>query len=385
MCLKCWKHLQITYTFKKDYLEVERKIRIYCQDFRLRHRNLTLEALEKVRNYFSDEYCEIMTSNIKQEHGIDERIYAQVKTENISNRISHIKTENGQFIKKEIYSDISTPRKQVKFTSNDNKMLISVYFEVTKNEQDFHHGYWQRLYDKWTELNPDKPVDGKRLSYQIRRIIRRKLLPKAQLEKIRAEVNSKIKAQTQPEQIVEHYSDSDDSFMEEAVHSSFTPHIKSEPLSESDVEINLIEPKLEVESDCESLPQLERMDLPPLHFKIENIYSLEVKREAYDNYLRQEEELSNMQVEELNKNRRVSLRGHNKDKDLFKCPDCSFETTHGSSAQRHMKLHQKRNQKIYQCTSCPYRIFSKWLFNRHMKKHKEEENDNLDRNPSFAT
>lgn len=69
-----------------------------------------------------------------------------------------------------------------------------------------------------------------------------------------------------------------------ATMSSFTPRIKTEPLSDSDSEVD-VESRIErfpENSNYDTIPQLERMDIPPMSFKIDEIYSIDEKRAAFN-------------------------------------------------------------------------------------------------------
>lgn len=84
-----------------------------------------------------------------------------------------------------------------------------------------------------------------------------------------------------------------------AARSSFTPHVKTEPLSDSDSEIDVVAPRIERFSDDWDLPQLERMDIPPMTIKIDKIYSLEEKRTVFNSVMNDLYMDPNVAVEEV--------------------------------------------------------------------------------------
>ncbi|KAJ8952567.1 hypothetical protein NQ318_006934, partial [Aromia moschata] len=287
--------------------------------FRLRTRNLCQLTLQKVKNYFSDEYCEIVASNVKPnvktENVFKDIQCPGVKNENAKMRVNKkgkkVKSEY-RYVKNEdaeLPDANNVPPKVIKFSKNHNEVLLQVYYEVTQCEQNFSSGYWNKISERWAELMPQKPIAIEKLSTQIQRVLAKNLLSTAELNHIKREVAEKQKHQIQntvqcqtPEP--EPSSDSEGSFVE-VVH---TPYIKPEPseyLNEIDIEFNSLDMKLEAESDSESLPELERMDIPALDFRIEDICSLEVKREAYDNYMRQEDSYVSNGTDDF-KNKRIN-------------------------------------------------------------------------------
>lgn len=85
--------------------------------------------------------------------------------------------------------------------------------------------------------------------------------------------------------------------------------IKIEPLGDSDIEICVDEPKIEyrsfVSDSDDSLPELERMDVPPLNIKINDIFSVDDKREVFNTVVNQlGTDDPNLNVEEVKTCRR---------------------------------------------------------------------------------
>ncbi|XP_023017229.2 uncharacterized protein [Leptinotarsa decemlineata] len=459
MCFDCWQLLQASYSFKKDYLETDRKIRLYCKVFRIRRRTLDNSSLHKVGSYFNEEVPSDMQLINNNESSLSEH-KIEVKQEFDSPSINHIKREYPQRIKRE-YPGSTNSSKLMKvlsrkrhFSSEDDRVLLRIYFEkdIVENSS---FGVWKELQKNFNELRADRQSSVMSLRYRIGALLnqsRLKGLSKEEIEKIRRnarkELNSKkninvglnppileeISPAAQETQKIDidrkgnndvphlevegrytpstqtngkitdvspyqstptidkvtpgddkeaEYpfrkddSDSDDYFVDEAAPSSFTPNIKAEPLSDDNEEIRIIEPSIVVRNNeskvlsDDELPTLERMDLPPLQIKIQDFYSVDVKREEL-NMLTNEGDRDNpfLVVEDLKTCRRISLK--NEESSVFKCMQCSFETKHRFCADRHSKWHGKTKKKLYECQLCSYRISNKIAYERHMRFHKEK-------------
>ncbi|CAG9817126.1 unnamed protein product [Phaedon cochleariae] len=472
MCINCWELLQISYSFKKNYMEAKRKITLYCNIFKLKVEDLKNESLGEINKYFENDIPPDLQPVIISEHSVEENPLSSeisCKEQKVcSPDLKYLKKEDG--IKKEIKQEIigfnspsfshNQPKRQRnKFSNEDDEILIRNYYQITKLENEFKFGYWQKIEKIWCKLRPAKLLTSQTIRNRILSILNQKgrnVLAKTEIEKIKEEVrkdiqlddtlrvpspekeldhksvikseictrNKTLKTRMLSEKnlalpdeqcehnyslaqrptthssinsssnvfkvvpeclqqtsqqtdntgttAVEHESDSDDSFVDEAAPSSFTPRIKCEILSDDEIEVpelNLIDPKVEVEwndSDNDSPPQLERMDIPIMDIKIAECYSVDVKREELNMFTTNPE----VYVEDLKTCRRISFKNE-RDDGLFKCMQCSFETKYRFCADRHSKWHGKSDakKKIYHCEQCPYRITNKQLMLEHQKNH----------------
>ncbi|KAG5889358.1 hypothetical protein JTB14_009151 [Gonioctena quinquepunctata] len=473
MCIDCWQLLQASYSFKKDYLEAERKIRLYCSVFRIKPRKLHSELLHKINLYFNED-VQSHEQSLKNDSDLDKNISTVnigIKEDLDSPSLKVVIKEDPSLIKKERpgllkinQTDLKKRRKHI-FTADDDKILMKIYYEVTKVEEDLKFGYWKKLQDEWKKLSPTRPLNYNSIRRRVIAILNQtnqKIPSEKEIKEIKSKVREEMKLSVMTTTSIEEtitsrrrtrnlanrtkviqpgfsatllkknnnsslesgndvasavkdnanpkpnidkmdkakeidyeqkvaplldrevHSDSDDSFVDEAAHSSFTPHIKSEPLSDNDDEINIIEPNViernfstlmpQDDSDDDSLPTLERMDIPPMQIKIQDFYSVDVKREALNMFTNDGEIDPQLVVEDLKTCRRISLG--KEDTGLFKCMQCSFETKYRFCADRHSKWHGNSNKKLYDCKLCSYRISNRLVFKQHMKNHNDDSLDN---------
>lgn len=106
MCLKCWEHLQIAYSFKKNVLEIEYQINLLSRKGRLRNpvvENNMLPAIEQ----FAKETGLKSTSESEEE---SEKEKINSETERIKFEHSYIKPRQGNSQKVKSYK-----RKQSKY------------------------------------------------------------------------------------------------------------------------------------------------------------------------------------------------------------------------------------------------------------------------------
>lgn len=54
ICLKCWEYLLSFYSFKKNYLSVQKQITYYKMKFKLRNQSFDNNVLSKIREFFAN-------------------------------------------------------------------------------------------------------------------------------------------------------------------------------------------------------------------------------------------------------------------------------------------------------------------------------------------
>lgn len=158
VCTDCWEVLQTSFSFKKNYLEVEKRILFYCTKFDLQQEDINSEILEKIHMYFSNNNFDPTPPQFRKTR-------QNIKTEAVahSTRIvmehDYINPFNekgclgnmflfGSFMIKiklnNIFLAIKTNQGRHKrlhmFTDEEDRMLISAYFFVTENEKKYYKG-----------------------------------------------------------------------------------------------------------------------------------------------------------------------------------------------------------------------------------------------------
>lgn len=412
MCLKCWEHLQVAYTLKKNYIEIDKHIRSYSQKYPMRNRNINKDILIKIKQFLIKEK--------NQSPDVSGKIY--IGQYNVD--IARINFEHNYINPNKMNRDVSLKalqKKQDTFSKKEDQALLKSYFKVTNNEQNFVMGYWKKIMCLWLKLTSHKSIPLCKLQNRLSVLLRDKSF-REEVNKIRTivivehdalsssqssiipndpmkhNINKlqKMQEQRRPNTFSnnglglgvsckesnicrsgliikdEPQSDSDDTFTEEASKSSFIPHVKTEPLSDNDSEIDVVE--TQKESYLDPLPQLERMDIPPMTIKIDKIYSLDEKRTVLNSLPNDMDLDPNIEVEEVKTCRKFSFKNQ-REEGLFKCLSCNFETKTRRSADYHSRWHTKGKnaKKIYKCQICPYKISNKKLLQIHERLHRAED------------
>lgn len=105
MCLICWENLQIAYSFKKNYTETEKQIKLYSQQYKLRNRIIDKDILSKIKQYLIDNEGGLIDES-EEEPSNDNFDMERIKFEH-----SYIKPKNS-YIKPKQTKPTITPKQQ---------------------------------------------------------------------------------------------------------------------------------------------------------------------------------------------------------------------------------------------------------------------------------
>lgn len=369
MCLQCWESIQVCYSFKKNYIETNNKIKAYLTRFNISNKNVNEEVLKKMSHYISSDINEIF-KDLSDNHENIERRSLRRKGKKVYNNglhSSNTKTESSNVVQPK--------RTRYTFTAEDDKFLLELYSEVTKT--DIAKRPWKSIQEKWLHHFPKNPLKINSIHSRLNILLKRNTNI---AHKSSTKNKSRVKKVWMNNKVVnifdEYYNAKSEDPLLKVAPVSFMANTITEPFSNND---SYIEPKLEqfldmppsgTDSDCESLPipLLERMDLPEIWTVDHN--SVESKRETMNQIYKDGNIYPNAVIVENDSYERTQ-------KDLkettYKCSKCNFETKYRHSADRHADWHTKRKKKCFECHICNFITSTCLLLKKHMTdKHQNE-------------